>query len=103
MLAYPIATEPPTRGRLLAALRSFSQHQNKVVFLFVGAAFFSELDNPNWNEYFVHAQRFPVDFLNHDDSIKLITEPVNLIYPQALSETMYQLTQGHVTSRFDLG
>ena len=86
---------PEHGGRLLAALRSFSQHQNKVVFLFVGAAFFSELDNPNWNEYFVHAQRFPVDYLNHDDSIKLITEPVNLNYPQALSETMYQLTQGH--------
>ena len=86
---------PQQGGRLLAALRSFSQHQNKVVFLFVGAAFFSELDNPNWNEYFVHAQRFPVDYLNHDDSIKLITEPVNLNYPQALSERMYQLTQGH--------
>ncbi len=82
-------------GRLLGAMRSFSQHQNKVVFLFVGSALFSELKNPNWNEYFVQAQRFRVDYLTQEDSIRLITEPVKLVYPSKVSQHMFELTQGH--------
>ena len=82
-------------NRLLAAMRSFSQQQNQVVFLFVGAALFSELENPNWSEYFVQAQRFKVDYLKRPDAQKLIIDPVKLIYPAEVVEQMYQLTQGH--------
>jgi hypothetical protein len=87
--------QPQLGGRLLAAMRSFSQQQNKVVFLFVGAALFSELQQPNWSEYFVQAQRFRVDYLKHDDAIQLITKPVKLVYPPEIPEQMFQLTQGH--------
>jgi hypothetical protein len=60
-----------------------------VVFLFVGAALFSELEQPNWSRYFVQAQRFRVDYLKHHDAIRLITEPVNLNYPPAVCEQMF--------------
>jgi hypothetical protein len=40
----------------------------------------------------VQAQRFRVDYLKHDDAIRLITEPVNLNYPPAVCEQMFDLT-----------
>ena len=43
----------------------------------------------------MQVQRFRVDYLQHDDSIRLITEPVILIYPPAVCERMFDLTQGH--------
>jgi hypothetical protein len=93
---HTLLQKDPAQGeRLLAAMRSFSQSQNKVVFLFVGAALFSELEQPNWSKYFVQAQRFRVDYLKHDDAIRLITEPVKLNYPPAVCEQMFDLTQGH--------
>jgi hypothetical protein len=82
-------------GRLLAAMRSFSQRQNKIVFLFVGAALFNELTEPNWSEYFVQAQCLLVDYLKKDDALRLISEPVDLEYPAELPEQMFDLTQGH--------
>ena len=93
---HTLLQQDPAQGeRLLAAMRSFSQSQNKVVFLFVGAALFSELEQPNWSKYFVQVQRFRVDYLKHDDAIRLITEPVKLNYPPAVCEQMFDLTQGH--------
>ncbi|MCX7099381.1 MAG: hypothetical protein NTV43_15910 [Methylococcales bacterium] len=93
---HSLLQQDPIQGeRLLAAMRSYSQQQNKVVFLFVGAALFSELEQPNWSRYFVQVQRFRVDYLHHDDAIRLITEPVNLSYPPAVCERMFDLTQGH--------
>ena len=76
-------------------MRSFSQHQNHIVFLFVGAALFTELENPHWGQYFVQAQTFRVDYLPRADALRLITEPVSLVYPPELPEQMVDLTQGH--------
>lgn len=90
-----LSTDPKQGGRLLAAMRSFSQHQNQIVFLFVGAAFLDELTNPSWATYFVQAQTFRVDYLPHDAALRLITEPVRLIYPPDLPEQMVVLTDGH--------
>ncbi|MDD2816476.1 MAG: hypothetical protein PHP00_12220 [Thiotrichaceae bacterium] len=87
--------DPEQGARLLGAMRSFSQHQNKIVFLFVGAALFTELENPNWGNYFVQVQSFRVDYLEPKDCKRLITEPVNLVYPDELIEQMVNLTQGH--------
>lgn len=81
--------------RLLGAMRSFCQHQNQVVFLFVGAALLSELHAPNWSEYFVQVRRLKVDYLTKADAIRLITEPVALNYPLFVVEKMFKLTQGH--------
>jgi hypothetical protein len=90
-----LQANPEQGARLLAAMRSFSQQQNHIVFLFVGAALFTELDNPPWGQYFVQAQSFRVDYLPPSDAKRLITEPVSLIYPTELPEQMVALTQGH--------
>lgn len=87
--------DPATAGRLLAAMRSFSQRQNQVVLLFVGSALLSELDAPNWSEYFVQTQRFPVDYLGKKDAVRLAVEPVRLRYPPEVLERLFDLTQGH--------
>lgn len=80
--------------RLLSAIRSFSQGQNKVVLLFAGADFFSELKAPNWNEYFPQAVTLYVDYLKRPDAFQLI-QAVDLRYPPELLEEMYEQTQGH--------
>ncbi|MCK5897477.1 MAG: ATP-binding protein, partial [Methylococcales bacterium] len=90
-----LSKDPEQGGNLLAAMRSFSQQQNKIVFLFVGVALFSELKNPHWNHFFVQAQRFQVDYLTQEDAFKLITEPVNLIYANGLPQQIFNQTQGH--------
>jgi len=90
--------EGETGERLLAAMRSFSQHQNHVVLLFTGLMLFSDLGKPDFSEYFVHALRLKVDYLKKEDSLKLITQPYpefRLIYPDELAEEMYRLTVGH--------
>ncbi|MFK5970760.1 MAG: hypothetical protein QM487_11665 [Candidatus Marithrix sp.] len=76
-------------------MRHFSQHQNQVIFLFTGAYFFAELENPDWIKYFPHTVPIKIDYLSKADTIRLITEPVPLEYPAELTEQMYQLTQGH--------
>lgn len=81
-------------GALLGAMRSFSQSQNRVVFLFAGADFMSELTQPNWNEYFVQAVTLPVDYLDREDTIKLVTL-VDLRYSPEILELIYHDTQGH--------
>lgn len=83
---------------LLGAMRSFSQHQNNVVFLFTGLSLFSDLGEPDFSRYFVHAHRLKVDYLKKPDAQKLITNPYegfNLVYPTDLVEEIWHLTQGH--------
>jgi len=79
---------------LLDAMRSFSQHQDKIVFLFVGAALFSELKDPHWSHYFVQAAPLRVDYLKKEDTLKLIAV-APLEYPAEIPEQIYRLTQGH--------
>ena len=81
---------------LLDALRSFSQHQDKIVFLFVGAALFSELKDPHWSNYFVQAVPLRVDYLKEADTLKLIAV-APLDYPAEVPGEIYRLTQGHPT------
>jgi len=89
-----LQANPEQGGALLGAMRSWSQSQNRVVFLFAGADFFSELKKPNWAEYFVQAERLYVDYLGREDTFKLINL-VGLKYPPELLERMYRETQGH--------
>ncbi|UCH93488.1 MAG: ATP-binding protein [Candidatus Aminicenantes bacterium] len=93
---YYFQKDPEAAENLLAAMRSFSQHQNKIVFLFVGASLFSELQNPHWSNYFVQAILLKVDYLKKDETFKLINV-VNLEYPKEVMEEIYHLTQGHPT------
>lgn len=93
-----LSKDPEQGGHLLGAMRSFSQHQNQVAFLFTGAALFSELENPLWSNYFVHAIRLHVGYLNEADTRQLITAPVpgfGLEYRDSLPQTIRHLTQGH--------
>lgn len=87
---------PQAAENLLDSMRSFSQHQDKIVFLFVGAAFFTELKDPYWSHYFVQAVTLKVDYLNETDTRKLINV-VKLDYDSEVIDTIYNLTQGHPT------
>lgn len=89
-----LQSDPEQGGQLLGAMRSFSQGQNRVVFLFAGADYLTELKNPNWNEYFVQAVPLTVGYLSKEDTFRLI-QVVPLQYPPALLERMYHDTQGH--------
>ncbi len=84
--------------QLLGAMRSFSQHQNRIVFLFIGAAFLSDLKEPNWSRFFVQTETLRVHFLNEADSLQLITNPIpnfNIRYHPSIPPRIYGLTQGH--------
>ncbi len=93
---YFFQKDPEAAENLLGAMRSFSQHQDKIVFLFVGAALFSELKDPHWSNYFVQAVRLRVDYLKKEDTLKLIAA-AGLDYPPQVPEEIYRLTQGHPT------
>ena len=83
---------------LLGAMRSFSQKQNQVVFLFTGMHLFPDLGEPDLGRYFVHALRVKVDYLKEEDAVRLITRPYpdfNLVYPQAVVDRMLYLTACH--------
>lgn len=82
-------------GRLLGAMRSFSQRQDQIVFMFVGSALFSELHGPDWANYFVQAVRFPVDYLSREEAERLVTGPVRLRYAPEVIDRLFHLTQGH--------
>lgn len=84
---------------LLARIRAFSQRQNEVILMFVGATDFIDLPGePRWSKYFVQIHIFRVEYLSQAGSLKLITEPVpgfRLQYAEGLPERIWELTQGH--------
>ena len=83
---------------ILENMRSFMQSQNQVIFLFAGMLRLSDLTSPNWDEYFPHAQRLKVDYLSREESLELITNPVedfNLVYTDEVAHAVYELTMGH--------
>ncbi len=92
-----LTTDSAQGKKLLEAMRSFSQHQNQVVFLFVGATQFVDLNQPDWSRCFIHAQALKVDYLKPTDATRLITEPVDLKYPPEVIEYLFTVTQGHPT------
>ena len=83
---------------LLGAMRSFSQKQNQVVFLFTGMHLFPDLGEPDFGRYFVHALRVKVDYLKEEDATRLITRPYegfSLVYSPEVVDRMIDLTAGH--------
>jgi len=83
---------------LLARMRSFSQDQVWVVFMFVGATYFSDLPEPKMSKYFVHAHIERVEYLSREASLKLIERPIpnfELRYDAGVPEKIYELTVGH--------
>jgi hypothetical protein len=88
--------DPEASENLLGSMRAFSQHQNKIVFLFVGTALFTELHKPDWSNFFVQAVLLKVDYLEKQETFKLIGV-ANLEYPHDLLENIFDLTRGHPT------
>ncbi len=95
-LHYLLRKSQEEAANLLGALRSFSQHQNKVVFLFVGSALFAELKAPDWSTFFVQAIRLKVDYLDEAATYRLI-KAAQLEYPPEVLTRIYFLTRGHPT------
>jgi ATPase family associated with various cellular activities (AAA) len=83
---------------LLNRMRDFSQRQNQVIFMFIGASNFSDLRHPQWSRYFVHAQTFRVEYLSKEATLSLMTHPApdfQLKYGENVLETIWIQTQGH--------
>lgn len=97
-LHYAIRQDPKFGAALLGRMRAFAQRQKMVVFLFVGASYFSDLPEPKWSKYFVQTHIVRVDYLSEAASMQLIELPVPnfaLRYASGVAEQIYQLTQGH--------
>ncbi len=75
-------------AELLGAIRHFTQHQQEVSIMFVGLQFFSELENPNWNEYFPQSVPIKVDYLNQAKTFKLI-EVSALDFEDGMKQNIY--------------
>jgi len=98
MLHEIFEQNPKEAGFILGRIRHFLQHQNSISFIFVGLYTFSDLQNPNWSEYLVHYERFKVGYLNHEDSLQLITRPTEdfrLKYAKEVADKLYNYTDGH--------
>jgi hypothetical protein len=97
-LHYAIRQDPELGAAFLGRMRAFAQQQKLVVFLFVGASYFSDLPEPKWSKYFVQTHIVRVDYLSEAASMQLIEQPVPnfaLRYAPGIAEQIYQLTQGH--------
>ena len=84
--------------RIIEAMRAFSQEQNTVVFLFAGLYLFSDLGEPDFGRYFIHAHRLKIDYLNSQSAHQLITEPYpdfKLSYTKNVVSEMIRITAGH--------
>lgn len=95
-LQFYFRQRPDAAAQLLDAMRSFSQHQDKIVFLFVGTAFFAELTAPTWSNHFTQAIRLKMDYLSKQETLDLIGA-TDLKYPEDVIEKIYELTVGHPT------
>jgi nucleoside-diphosphate-sugar epimerase len=60
--------------QLLGAMRSYTQHQKKVILLFTGAYYFDELEQPSWGTYFVNSHPLEVKYLSKEKTLQL-TKP----------------------------
>jgi len=89
-----LAKDPEQGAALLGAIRHFSQHQAEVSLMFVGLRFFSELQSPNWNEYFPQSVPIQVGYLNREKTFQLI-EVSTLDFEEGIKERIFDLTQGH--------
>ena len=91
-------SQPELGGNFLGRMRAFSQGQNRIIFLFIGATHFSDLTQPQWSRYFVHAQIFRVDYLSEKATLQLVTQPIpdfRLKYGEGVAKQIWELTQGH--------
>lgn len=97
---------PKEGGQLLAAMRNFTQHQGKVVFLFIGQYIFADLKNPNWSEYLVQAERIRIDYLSEMDARLLMNHPrpdFELEFDDIILDKIIHLTQGHPSLLHEIG
>jgi hypothetical protein len=96
---HALHQSPERAGFLLARIRAFSQRQNEVILMFVGATSFRDLPGePQWVKYFTQIHTLRIDYLSRAGTLQLITEPLpgfRLKYAEGLPERIWELTQGH--------
>lgn len=93
---YYFQKDPEAAENLLITMQNFSHQQNKIVFLFMGTALFSELKEPRWSNCFVQAVRLKVDYLDKNATFQLI-DVAKLEFSQEILDRIYHLTRGHPT------
>ncbi|MDX1911215.1 MAG: hypothetical protein SFV22_07010 [Saprospiraceae bacterium] len=86
--------DPIQAEEFLGALRHFTQHQSELSIMFVGLKFFSELKDPNWNEFFPQSVPIRVEYLDRAKTFQLI-EVSQLEFEPGFKERIWELTQGH--------
>lgn len=92
-----LAKDVEQAEELLGAMRSFSQYQNRIVFLFIGAAFLSDLKKPNWSRYFVQMEtlrqsicRQLVALANQNNNPNLQPEHLEQVLDEKILDYEYQ-------------
>lgn len=91
---------------LLGAIRSFTQHQNRVILLFAGLLDFNDLKAPDWTGIFVQRERIRVDYLSTADAKDLIEHPVPnfpITYTPEVVDEIVHLTQGQPALLQEIG
>jgi len=77
-------------------IRHLMQHENKLIFIFCGTHKLEEMAADYWSIFFNTALYLKINFLNKENTIQLITEPVKnqLKYDELAVEHIYKLTHG---------
>ncbi len=81
-------------GDFLGTFRHLSQKQAEISIMWMGLRFFSELQQPNWGDYFVNAIPIQVPYLNRQESFQLI-EVSTLLFDTGVKEAIFEDTQRH--------
>jgi hypothetical protein len=78
-------------------LRHLIQHRERWTLLFAGAHMPEELPD-YWSDYLINSQTLRVSYLNKEDTLTLIQEPVEDfpdIYPAEVAQSLAKLSGGH--------
>jgi hypothetical protein len=77
-------------------IRHLMQHEPKLLFVFCGTHKLEEMAADYWSIFFNTALYLKINFLNKENTIQLITEPVSnqLTYDELAIEHIYKLTHG---------
>ena len=81
---------------IFSNIRHLIQHEDSLIFLFCGSHKLEEMRADYWSVFFNTALYIKINFLNFNETIKLITEPVHgqLTYDKLAIEQIYYMTYG---------
>jgi uncharacterized protein len=82
--------------KVLDELRHILQHHHRFILMFSGAHSFHEL-GPTWTDRFINARSVRVSFLEHDEVLLLLTQPIpdfDLTYAPGALDALIDATRG---------